>query len=213
VQVGLVSPSSFGTELVCDALAAAIERAVRIRWHLPAVPRRLVVAPVDLVILDLGLPTAQLFDAVVRLRRLTSSPPLLLASSSAALEQPSGAHRALLGVRAGAAGVVVVDGPPAMVRCVVQAALERCACLPPTLHRRLVPPENTARAIALSPELRRVWQLLLTGADGPTLALRLHVSERTAKRRIAALLQALGVADRLQAARLAGELQAGRWSG
>lgn len=50
----------------------------------------------------------------------------------------------------------------------------------------------------------KLWGLLSTGAETTEIAERMLVSERTAKRMVAALLNKLGVANRIAAAALAG---------
>ncbi|HUC56399.1 MAG TPA: helix-turn-helix transcriptional regulator [Streptosporangiaceae bacterium] len=55
------------------------------------------------------------------------------------------------------------------------------------------------RVSALSPRELAVFELLGLGYDNRTLARMLHVSERTAKRHVTAILAKLGLKSRLQA--------------
>ena len=56
----------------------------------------------------------------------------------------------------------------------------------------------------LSAQDLQLWTLLATGMETGDIAQRMLVSERTAKRMVAALLHKLGVSNRIAAAALAG---------
>jgi DNA-binding NarL/FixJ family response regulator len=56
----------------------------------------------------------------------------------------------------------------------------------------------------LTPEELDLLRLVAAGLESLEIAERLHVSERTAKQRVAALLRRMGVTTRVQAAALAG---------
>jgi DNA-binding NarL/FixJ family response regulator len=62
------------------------------------------------------------------------------------------------------------------------------------------------RVPELSPDERRLWQLVARGQSTVEIALSLHVSERTVKRLTASLLQRLRVSSRTEAAALAGSV-------
>ena len=57
---------------------------------------------------------------------------------------------------------------------------------------------------SLSDQDLRLWMLLATGMETGDIAQRMLVSERTAKRMVAALLHKLGVTNRIAAAAMAG---------
>jgi DNA-binding NarL/FixJ family response regulator len=57
----------------------------------------------------------------------------------------------------------------------------------------------------LVPAEVKLWRLLSAGMETADIAARMVVSERTAKRMVAALLHKLGVANRVAAAALAGQ--------
>jgi DNA-binding NarL/FixJ family response regulator len=69
-------------------------------------------------------------------------------------------------------------------------------------------PEALVRPLLAADE-RRLWRLVADGASTVEIATTLHVSERTAKRLVAALLRALGVTTRVEAAALAGRVHLG----
>jgi DNA-binding NarL/FixJ family response regulator len=60
------------------------------------------------------------------------------------------------------------------------------------------------RVGCLSAEERTLWRLIADGLDTTEISHALLVSDRTAKRRVSALLHKLRVTSRLQAAALAG---------
>jgi DNA-binding NarL/FixJ family response regulator len=72
---------------------------------------------------------------------------------------------------------------------------------------RIVPPADIPLPIAsalmrirtLTPREEMVFELLGLGCNNRSIALELHVSERTAKRHITAILAKLGLESRLQA--------------
>ena len=81
-----------------------------------------------------------------------------------------------------------------------------------------MPPEE---ALSLSEVVRRlspteleVWRLVARGLHNAEIARSIFVSERTARRMVAALVRRLGVANRVQAAALAGRagLVRTRWT-
>lgn len=86
-----------------------------------------------------------------------------------------------------AEGLRVIDGP------VLDALLRRTGRPPAELLGRL------------SDQDLRLWTLLATGMETADIADRMVVSERTAKRMVAALLHKLGVTNRIAAAALAGQ--------
>ncbi len=57
---------------------------------------------------------------------------------------------------------------------------------------------------SLTPADLKLWTLLSTGMETVDIANRMLVSERTAKRMVASLLNKLGVSNRIAAAALAG---------
>mgnify|MGYP003585859485 FL=1 len=86
-----------------------------------------------------------------------------------------------------AEGVRVIDGP------LLDALLSRTGRPPAELLDRLTDQDLT------------LWTLLATGMETADIAGRMLVSERTAKRMVAALLNRLGVTNRIAAAAMAGQ--------
>ena len=106
---------------------------------------------------------------------------------------------------AGATGYLVKSAEPEHLVPAIQAAHNAMTVLPSWLRDHLVA-ADTASAIALpqlDDEAVRVLRLLAAGASTSDVADQIHVSERTAKRVIAALIDRLGVGTRIEAAVLA----------
>lgn len=173
------------------SVVAHDDRAMRlsdlIHRHRPAV-----------VIVDLGLPDG--LDAVAATRR--RHPGVRIAAMAADAGATDAAVAALV---AGADGVLLRDAEPETVAAQLLAVVCGGTVAPPAavatlLHRR---PTD-----AVLSQLRGVdvelWRLIAEGHETAVIARRLCVSERTAKRMVARLLQRLGVANRVQAAALAG---------
>src|SRR5918998_190915 len=84
------------------------------------------------------------------------------------------------------------------------AVMDGWAVLPPVVLARMAGRPAPAASVTVTADQRRLWRWVAAGATTVEIAERPHVSERTAKRMIAALLRRLGVATRAQAAALAG---------
>jgi DNA-binding NarL/FixJ family response regulator len=102
------------------------------------------------------------------------------AGASGILQRDSGAARLIAAVRAVAAGLTVLDEPSA-------AALIRPSAAP------------AGPVEPLTPREQEVLQLLAEGLSNKEIALRLGISEHTAKFHVAKLLQKLGALSRSEA--------------
>lgn len=113
---------------------------------------------------------------------------LLLAGAVAYVPKDLGAEAIVAGVVAVARGLSVVSDRYTRVMARLSAGLLD---------------ERYAR---LTEDERRLLRLVARGGTYEQIAAELHVSPRTARRHVAALLRTLGVEDRIQAAELAGRL-------
>jgi len=158
-----------------------------IRRHRPAV-----------VIVDLGLHDG--LDAVAATRR--RHPGVRIAAMAADAGATDAAVAALV---AGADGVLLRDAEPETVAVQLLAVACGGTVAPPSAVATLLRRRPTDAVLS---QLRGVdvelWRLIAEGHETVVIARRLCVSERTAKRMVARLLQRLGVANRVQAAALAG---------
>lgn len=114
---------------------------------------------------------------------------------------------ALAALEAGAEGYLPKRSAPELLVPPLLAAVAGWSVLPPEILRHLVEarPQRQLPDVVSATD-RLLWRMLAEGRATATIADRLHVSERTAKRMIATLLRRLGVTSRAEAAALAGEV-------
>ncbi|RFU21424.1 response regulator [Geodermatophilus marinus] len=161
----------------------------------------------DVAVVDLHMPPPGGTRAIAAIRR---ADPLARVVALSGLAEPAAALEAL---RAGASGFLPkTSDPEALVRPLL-AVLDGWSVLPEALLRQLLddaaPAGGQAVADRLSAEERRLWRLVADGVSTVEIATTLHVSERTTKRMVAALLRSLGVSTRVEAAALAGRVHLG----
>jgi len=114
---------------------------------------------------------------------------------------------AVAALRAGADGLFDTTAPPETLLAPLRATAAGMSVVPPAVMSALVDAparRDRERVGGLSPDDRHLWRLVAEGLDTTEIARTLMVSERTAKRRVSALLLRLRVGSRLQAAALAG---------
>lgn len=173
------------------AVVAHEDRAVR----LPDLIRRY--RP-QIVVVDLDLPDGLASISAARRR----NPGVRIAAMAADADATEAAVAALV---AGADGVLLRDADPETVAAQLLAIASGGAVAPPAAVATLL---RRRPADAVITQLRgadvELWRLIAEGHETVVIARRLCVSERTAKRMVARLLQRLGVANRVQAAALAG---------
>jgi two-component system, NarL family, nitrate/nitrite response regulator NarL len=163
----------------------------------------------DVAVVDLHMPPPGGTRAIAAIRR--ADPMVRVVALSGQAEDDA----VLEALRAGAAGFLPKSADPeALVRPLL-AVLDGWSVLPEDLLRRLLadaaPSGEQGVADRLTADERRLWRLVADGGSTVEIATTLHVSERTAKRLVAALLRTLGVHTRVEAAALAGRVNlAGR---
>ena len=114
---------------------------------------------------------------------------------------------AVAALRAGADGLFDTTAPPESLLAPLRATAAGMSVVPPAVMAALVDAparRDRERVGCLSAEERTLWRLVADGLDTCEISRTLMVSERTAKRRVSALLLKLRVSSRLQAAALAG---------
>ncbi|RBY77704.1 DNA-binding response regulator [Geodermatophilus sp. TF02-6] len=162
----------------------------------------------DVAVVDLHMPPPGGTRAIAAIRR---ADPVVRVVALSGLPEADAAFEAL---RAGAAAFLPKTADPeALVRPLL-AVLDGWSVLPEDLLRQLLadaaPTGELGVAERLTADERRLWRLVAEGASTVEIATALHVSERTAKRLVAALLRTLGVTTRVEAAALAGRVNLGR---
>jgi DNA-binding NarL/FixJ family response regulator len=170
---------------------------------------------VDLVLLDLGLPDAQGFSALVQARASYPTVPVLVVSGR---EEPEIIARALAH---GAAGFVPKSAPGAMMVEALHTVLAGGTWLPrpPEYppghapehgreHTSLEPSERDAATLIsrLTPQQYRVLVMLCSGMQNKQIGTRLKVTEATVKAHMRAIMEKFGASNRTQVVLIAQRL-------
>ena len=158
----------------------------------------------DLLLMDLNMPGAHGFSALVHLRALHPQLPVVVVS---AREEPAVMRRAL---DHGALGFIPKSADSETIGIAVGQVLDgerwapAAAASAPAMDRD---EEAVARRLReLTPQQFRVLQMLGEGRLNKQIAYDLGVSEATIKAHVTAILRKLGVTNRTQAVLLAGRL-------
>ena len=150
----------------------------------------------DVVLMDVVMPG---IDGVEALRRIGGSRPQ---TRVVMLTSYADERRAMEAVDAGASGFLLKDASPRDVAAAIRAAHRGEAVLHPSVAARLLaerrrPPAAHAELTARELEVLR---LIARGLRNKQIAAQLHVSEKTVKTHVSAVLRKLDVADRTAAA-------------
>ena len=155
----------------------------------------------DVAIIDLTMPP---LGGVAAIRHIRARHPKTRILALSGTDDLSLAEEAL---RAGADGFLPKTARPEALAGPLWTIAEGLRVIDPALldallsNTRKPPP---ALLDSLSDQDLRLWMLLATGMETGDIAQRMLVSERTAKRMVAALLHKLGVTNRIAAAAMAG---------
>ncbi len=151
--------------------------------------------PVDLVLLDLGLPGASGVDAITLFRQ-ASSATLVVVSASEHRQEIASAMRA-------GAGTVVSKG---VSREVLQSTVEQAlnGTLQPAASPKWIRPTgqlavSTEPGRGLTPRQQEIATLLMNGHPNKEIGMRLGLAEITVKTHLTAIFRLLGVVNRTQA--------------
>ncbi len=155
----------------------------------------------DVILLDLKLPV---MDGIAVLRELRDRG---LRARALVLTSAADADLVTLAMRAGAAGYLYKDvDPDALVRA-VRSVHDGHTLLAPEATGSLLRTGGGAQPVhgigALTSREREVLAGIADGRSNREIARLLHVSEKTVKTHVSAVLAKLGVADRTQAALVA----------
>lgn len=161
----------------------------------------LVDAAVDAVLLDLNMPDAKGFSALVRLRAQFPEIPVVIVSAT---EDTQAVDRALL---LGAAGYIVKSAPIETVGRGLVDVLAGQVVRPPPRSVNDAPGEAEASQFrklrTLTPQQLNVLVMTAEGHSNKVIASGLHITEATVKAHITGILLKLGLQRRTQAAILA----------
>ncbi|MDR1076710.1 MAG: response regulator transcription factor [Xanthomonadaceae bacterium] len=158
----------------------------------------------DLLLLDLNMPGAQGFNALVHLRAQHPQLPVVVVS---AREEPIVMRRAL---DHGALGFIPKSADSETIGQAIEHILDGERWAPPEAHSAS-PTSPDEREVAqrlreLTPQQFRVLQMLGVGRLNKQIAYDLNVSEATIKAHVTAILRKLGVSNRTQAVLMIGRL-------
>jgi DNA-binding NarL/FixJ family response regulator len=158
----------------------------------------------DLLLLDLNMPGAHGFSALVHLRAVHPQLPVVVVS---AREEPAVMRRAL---DHGAVGFIPKSANAATLGEAITAVLDGDRWAPPAALSApaAAPDEHDAarRLRELTPSQFRVLQMIGAGLLNKQIAYELGVSEATVKAHVTAVLRKLGATNRTQAVLIAGRL-------
>lgn len=154
----------------------------------------------DLVMLDLNLPGASGFSALVHVRAQYPSLPIIVVSAH---EEVSVIQRA---IAHGAMGYIPKSAHPSHIGEAIRHVLEGEIWLPPNLPNNLSfdprasdETELAERIQSLTPQQFRVLMMVAEGLLKKQIAYELDVSEATIKAHVTAIFRKLGVQNRTQA--------------
>lgn len=154
----------------------------------------------DLVLLDLNLPGASGFSALVHVRAQYPSLPIIVVSAH---EETSIIQRA---IAHGAMGYIPKSAHPSHIGEAIRHVLEGEIWLPPNLPNNLNfdpraadETELAERIQSLTPQQFRVLMMVAEGLLNKQIAYELDVSEATIKAHVTAIFRKLGVQNRTQA--------------
>ncbi|WP_197024144.1 response regulator transcription factor [Nocardiopsis sp. CNT312] len=161
----------------------------------------------DVVLMDIRMPTVDGLTATKRLRALPDPPEVLVLTTFDADEH------VLRALRAGAAGFLLKDTPPAQIVESVRQVARGLPVLSPEVTRRLIDRvaaddhgERTARArerlSALNARERDVAVAVGEGRSNADIAARLFLSVPTVKTHVSSILTKLDLNNRVQIALL-----------
>lgn len=186
----LLGPATGGRVRVVATAADAAEGERVVREHRP-----------DLAVVDLALPDRSGTELIASLRLRYPEVAVVALSGTDDLDD------ALAALAAGAAAFLPKTSEPDDLLHPFLAVAEGWSVVPARLLERVIADDTARRVPAverLSPQQRELLRLVAAGLDSAELAGELRVSERTAKRLVSSLLEALGVSTRVQAAAVAG---------
>ncbi|AWN17496.1 response regulator transcription factor [Salinisphaera sp. LB1] len=148
----------------------------------------------DLLLLDLNMPGARGYSALVHARSVASSLPVIVVSAheDASIAQASLEH--------GAAGFIPKSSSPETMAEAIAAVLSGQRWIPE--HAENAEPDKdsfTEKLATLTPQQQRVLMMLTDGLLNKQIAIDLDISEATVKAHITAILRKLEVHTRTQA--------------
>jgi DNA-binding NarL/FixJ family response regulator len=186
---------------LCELLRQSFGDSFEVLEASSVAAAREVLSTVDLLLLDLSMPGMDGARTLHALRSEFPSVPILVVS---AIEESQVMRQTM---DLGAAGFLPKSSPFSAIIDAVRAVLAGELWFP-HLGTMVAEPEEqlSARLAELTPQQRRVLELVCQGKQNKEIALDLHVTEATVKAHVTQILHKLGVRSRTQAALLARQL-------
>jgi DNA-binding NarL/FixJ family response regulator len=155
-------------------------------------------APIDLVLLDLGLPGQSGLNGLITLREAWPAVPVVVLSGTD--DSPT----VLGSIDAGAMGFVSKSSPPEVLAQALQTVLAGGVYVPPATSAFASPQDSAASTArhaqpSLTPRQWDVLRLLLQGQPNKRIERALDLAPSTVKAHVSSVLRALGVTTRTQA--------------
>jgi DNA-binding NarL/FixJ family response regulator len=148
---------------------------------------------VDVILMDLRMPTMGGVEAITRLRQLRHPARVLI------LTTYDTDRDVLPAIEAGATGYLLKDAPRDELLRAVRSAAQGDAVLSPSVAARLMNRFRAPGAGPLSQRELEVLELVAAGATNREAAARLFISEATVKSHLMNIYAKLGVSDRAAA--------------
>ena len=169
----------------------------------------------DVVLLDLRMPKVDGLEAMSLLRTQPSPPRILVLTTFDTDDQ------VLRALRAGAAGFLVKDTPPADIVRAIELVAAGESMLSPTVTRRLIERlageadsdaqqrQAVQRLASLSERNREIARGIGAGKPNAAIAEELHLSVATIKSHVSSMLSELGFENRVQIALMVQDAERG----
>jgi DNA-binding NarL/FixJ family response regulator len=154
---------------------------------------RVAAAPVDVVLMDLRMPTMGGVEAIGELRRSAPSVRVLVLTTF------DTDRDVLPAIEAGATGYLLKDTPRDELLRAVRAAYRGEAVLSPAVAGRLMGQVRAPAEDSLSARELEVLRLVAAGQTNKAIAAELVLSERTIERHLSNIFAKLGVSSRAAA--------------
>lgn len=149
----------------------------------------------DIVVMDIYMPDEDGIEATRRIRNASPSTNVVILTVS---DREEDLYRA---IKAGALGYVTKDRDPSAIADVIMSVFHQNYALPASLAGRMLQDiDERDLPDYLDDNERTILGEIAAGHTDQEIAARLHVSERTIRRRIRNIYDKLQLADRIEAA-------------
>ncbi len=153
---------------------------------------------IDLVFLDLHFSQHDGVAFVERYRAAAPAVPIIIYTMH------EDAHTLKQALAYGVAGIVPKTHSAKLLQKAIELIIEGGVYVPPDLAHQLARPEpspsGSSQSAAMSPQQRRILELLAQGLPNKEIARKLGIASSTVKNQLTVVFERLGVSNRTQAA-------------